>query len=84
MNVASGHLGSFGVYLARGFPQPPTSSFPNELCFSEGESVIETRCRADLVCELRMHNFRGIVQMRRDIRLPLADIYLAKIWEGRA
>lgn len=37
---------------------------------------IEERYRADLVRELRMHDFRGIVQMRRDIRLPLADIYL--------
>ncbi len=37
---------------------------------------IETRYRADLVRELRMHDFRGIVQMRRDVRLPLADIYL--------
>jgi formylglycine-generating enzyme required for sulfatase activity len=37
---------------------------------------IETRYRADLVRELRMHDFRGIVQMRRDIRLPLADIYM--------
>ena len=46
--------------------------------------MIETRCRADLVRELRMHDFRGIVQMRRDIRLPLADIYLAQIWEVRA
>jgi len=37
---------------------------------------IEERYRADLVRELRMHDFRGIVQMRRDIRMPLADIYL--------
>jgi formylglycine-generating enzyme required for sulfatase activity len=37
---------------------------------------IETRYRDDLVRELRLHDFRGIVQMRRDIRLPLADIYM--------
>jgi formylglycine-generating enzyme required for sulfatase activity len=43
---------------------------------AEEAAEIETRYRADLVRELRMHDFRGIVQMRRDIRLPLADIYL--------
>jgi formylglycine-generating enzyme required for sulfatase activity len=43
---------------------------------SEEAADIETRYRADLVRELRLHDFRGIVQMRRDIRLPLADIYL--------
>ena len=37
---------------------------------------IEERYRGDLVRDLRMHDFRGIVQMRKDIRLPLADIYL--------
>jgi formylglycine-generating enzyme required for sulfatase activity len=42
----------------------------------EEAADIETRYRADLVRELRLHDFRGIVQMRRDIRLPLADIYL--------
>ncbi|MFQ5340409.1 MAG: hypothetical protein ACE5F6_02560, partial [Anaerolineae bacterium] len=42
----------------------------------EQAAEIEERYRADLVRELRMHDFRGIVQMRRDIRLPLADIYL--------
>jgi len=42
----------------------------------EEAAEIETRYRADLVRELRMHDFRGIVQMRKDIRLPLADIYL--------
>ena len=42
----------------------------------EEAAEIETRYRADLVRELKMHDFRGIVQMRRDIRLPLADIYL--------
>jgi formylglycine-generating enzyme required for sulfatase activity len=44
---------------------------------TEEEAVaIETCYRTDLVRELRLHDFRGIVQMRRDIRLPLADIYL--------
>jgi formylglycine-generating enzyme required for sulfatase activity len=42
----------------------------------EQAAEIEERYRADLVRELRMHDFRGIVQMRRDIRMPLADIYL--------
>jgi formylglycine-generating enzyme required for sulfatase activity len=42
----------------------------------EEAATIEERYRVDLVRELRMHDFRGIVQMRRDIRLPLADIYL--------
>ncbi len=42
----------------------------------EEAAEIEERYRADLVRELRMHDFRGIVQMRRDIRLPLADIYM--------
>jgi hypothetical protein len=37
---------------------------------------IEAAYRADLVRDLKMHDFRGIVQMRQDIRLPLADIYL--------
>jgi len=37
---------------------------------------IEEHYRADLVRDLAMHDFRGIVQMKRDIRLPLADIYL--------
>ncbi|MBI1880321.1 MAG: SUMF1/EgtB/PvdO family nonheme iron enzyme [Chloroflexi bacterium] len=37
---------------------------------------IETRYRADLVRELKMHDFRGIVQVKRDTRVPLADIYL--------
>jgi hypothetical protein len=36
---------------------------------------IQTRYRAELVRDLKMHDFRGIVQMRKDIRLPLADIY---------
>ncbi len=39
-------------------------------------STIETLYRDDLVRDLKMHDFRGIVQMRQDIRLPLADIYL--------
>ena len=43
---------------------------------AEEGADIETLYRADLVRELRMHDFRGIVQMRRDIRLPLADIYM--------
>jgi len=42
----------------------------------EEAASVEERYRDDLVRELRMHDFRGIVQMRRDIRLPLADIYL--------
>ena len=42
----------------------------------EEAAAIETRYRDDLVRELRLHDFRGIVQMRKDIRLPLADIYL--------
>jgi formylglycine-generating enzyme required for sulfatase activity len=36
---------------------------------------IQTRYREELVRDLKMHDFRGIVQMRKDIRLPLADIY---------
>jgi len=51
--------------------------FVVEQGLGEEEAVaIETRYRENLVRELRMHDFRGIVQMRRDIRLPLADIYL--------
>jgi formylglycine-generating enzyme required for sulfatase activity len=42
----------------------------------EEAAEIEERYRADLVRELRMHDFRGIVQIRRDIRMPLAYIYL--------
>lgn len=37
---------------------------------------IEKEYRATLVQEYKMHDFRGIVQMRQDIRLPLAEIYL--------
>jgi hypothetical protein len=37
---------------------------------------IEAKYREEIVRDLRMHDFRGIVQMRQDIRLPLADIYL--------
>ena len=44
---------------------------------TEGEATaIEARYRADLVRELEWHDFRGIVQVKRDTRLPLADIYL--------
>ena len=43
---------------------------------AEEAAEIETLYRADLVRELKMHDFRGIVQMRQDIRLPLADIYM--------
>ena len=43
---------------------------------AEEAAEIEARYRADLARELKMHDFRGIVQMRRDIRLPLTDIYL--------
>ncbi len=39
-------------------------------------SVIEQRYRADVVRDLRMHDFRGIVQIKRPVRLPLADIYV--------
>lgn len=39
-------------------------------------AAIETRYREDLVKELEWHSFRGIVQMKRDLRLPLADIYV--------
>jgi formylglycine-generating enzyme required for sulfatase activity len=42
----------------------------------EEAAEIETRYRDDVVRELQLHDFRGIVQMRRDIRLPLADIYM--------
>ena len=44
---------------------------------SEAEvTAIETRYREDLVKELAWHDFRGIVQVKRTPRLPLADIYL--------
>jgi formylglycine-generating enzyme required for sulfatase activity len=39
-------------------------------------AAIEARYREDLVRELEWHDFRGIVQVRRTPRLPLADIYL--------
>ena len=37
---------------------------------------IEERYRAQLVSDLKWHDFRGIMQMKKDIRFPLADIYL--------
>ena len=37
---------------------------------------IEISYRSDVVRDLRMHDFRGIVQIKRPIRLPLTDIYL--------
>jgi hypothetical protein len=44
---------------------------------TESEATkVEHRYRQDLSRELRMHDFRGIIQTHRDIRLPLADIYL--------
>lgn len=42
----------------------------------EEAAEIEEHYRDELVHELRMHDFRGIVQIRQSIRLPLADIYL--------
>jgi len=42
----------------------------------EQAAAIETRYREDLVKELEWHDFRGIVQLKRAPRLPLADIYL--------
>ncbi|MDY7078064.1 MAG: SUMF1/EgtB/PvdO family nonheme iron enzyme [Chloroflexota bacterium] len=43
---------------------------------AEETSAIESRYREDLVKELTWHDFRGIVQVKRTPRLPLADIYL--------
>ena len=37
---------------------------------------IETDYRTTLVHAYKLHDFRGIVQMKQDIRLPLAEIYL--------
>ncbi len=42
----------------------------------EQAAAIEARYREDLVKELEWHDFRGIVQVKRDTRVPLADIYL--------
>lgn len=39
-------------------------------------ATLEERYRADLVQDLQRHDFRGIYQVRRDTRLPLADVYL--------
>ncbi len=42
-----------------------------------GQAVrIEQKYRQELIDDLRMHDFRGIVQVKRAIRLPLADIYM--------
>ena len=43
---------------------------------AEQAASIEHRYRADLVKELYWHNFRGIVQVKKDTRFPLTDIYL--------
>jgi formylglycine-generating enzyme required for sulfatase activity len=44
---------------------------------SEQEATtLEERYRADLVQDLQRHDFRGIYQVRKDTRLPLADVYL--------
>jgi predicted NACHT family NTPase/formylglycine-generating enzyme required for sulfatase activity len=43
---------------------------------SDQAAKIERRYRDDLVRELYWHNFRGIVQVKQDTRLPLTDIYL--------
>jgi len=42
----------------------------------EEAAAIEASYRAELVKELMWHDFRGIVQIKRDIRLPLEDVYL--------
>jgi formylglycine-generating enzyme required for sulfatase activity len=42
----------------------------------EAAERIEKRYRDELVRDLYWHDFRGIVQIRQDVRLPLADIYL--------
>ncbi len=39
-------------------------------------AAIESRYRAELTRDLKWHDFRGIVQIKKDIRLPLVDIYL--------
>lgn len=39
-------------------------------------AMIEKRYRADLAKALYWHNFRGIVQVKQDLRLPLGNIYL--------
>jgi formylglycine-generating enzyme required for sulfatase activity len=39
-------------------------------------AIIERRYRDDLIKELYWHSFRGIVQVKKDIRLPLSNIYL--------
>ncbi|MFZ1397109.1 MAG: SUMF1/EgtB/PvdO family nonheme iron enzyme, partial [Candidatus Promineifilaceae bacterium] len=36
---------------------------------------VERKYRQELVQDLRLHDFRGIVQVKRAIRLPLVDIY---------
>lgn len=36
---------------------------------------IEERYREDLINLLRLHDFRGIVQIKQDTRVPLADVY---------
>jgi formylglycine-generating enzyme required for sulfatase activity len=79
-----GLLGEMREYLAhldKIFVETPAGEALRVVVVKEGltpeeAAGIETRYRDDLVRELRLHDFRGIVQMRRDIRLPLADIYL--------
>jgi len=36
---------------------------------------IERRYRAELISQLRMHSFRGLWQVKKSLRLPLAEIY---------
>ncbi|MEW5869294.1 MAG: SUMF1/EgtB/PvdO family nonheme iron enzyme [Chloroflexota bacterium] len=43
---------------------------------TEEAARIEEKYRADLICDYYWHDFRGIVQMKRDIRLPLVEIYM--------
>jgi hypothetical protein len=45
---------------------------------AEDAAAVELRYRQDLGDELRWHDFRGIVQTKRDMRLPLAGRELAR------
>ncbi len=42
----------------------------------DAAAQIEEKYRDELVRNLRWHDFRGITQVKQDVRLPLADIYL--------
>ncbi len=42
----------------------------------EQAADIEHRYREDLIRELYWHSFRGIVQIKQDVRFPLTEIYL--------